>query len=66
MMRGTLHLVSARDYRRCPALQPMLTAGMESILRERGGGLDHDAVLAAARARLAGDPRTFEELRAAL
>jgi hypothetical protein len=67
MMRGTLHLVSARDFLRFrPALQPMLTAGMESILRQRTIGMDHDAVLAAARARLAEDPRTFEDLRAAL
>ena len=67
MMRGTLHLVSARDFLRFrPALQPMLTAGMESILRQRTAGMDHDAVLAAARARLAEDPRTFEDLRAAL
>jgi len=67
MMRGTLHLVSARDFLRFrPALQPMLTAGMESILRQRAAGMDLAAVLAAARARLAEAPRTFEELRAAL
>jgi len=67
MMRGTLHLVSARDYARFrPALQPMLTAGMEAILKQRAAAMDHDAVLAAARERLAGRPHTFEELRAAL
>src|SRR5882672_8747679 len=67
MMRGTLHVVSARDYvaMRAP-LQPMLTRGMFAALRERAKGIDVDEVVAIARERLAGGPRTFEDVRDAL
>jgi len=64
MMRGTIHLVSAADYLAFrPALAPMLEAGMESLLRQRGQELDVDGLAAAARAFYAGDSRTFEEVR---
>jgi hypothetical protein len=64
MMRGTLHVVSARDYLALRAtLQPMLTRAMLTILRHRSKGLDVDAVVAEARASLAVRPRTFTELR---
>jgi Winged helix DNA-binding domain len=64
MMRGTLHLVTAGDYARFrPVMQPMLTKGMLSILRDRMKGIDVDAVAADARRFLAGGPRTFEQIR---
>ncbi|HXO21799.1 MAG TPA: winged helix DNA-binding domain-containing protein [Thermoanaerobaculia bacterium] len=63
-MRGTLHLLSARDYVRLRAsLQPMLDRGMQSILKERAGALDIPALVEEARAFFAAEPRTFEELR---
>lgn len=64
MMRCTLHLVSARDYLAFrPALQPVMTRAMTSILRQRAADLDVVRVAAAARDYLAGEPRTFEEIR---
>jgi winged helix DNA-binding protein len=67
MMRGTLHIVSARDYLALrPTLQPMLSAAMQAVLRDRAQGLDLDALAKAARACLDERPRTFEEVRAVL
>jgi hypothetical protein len=67
LMRGTLHLVSARDYLALRAtFQPMLTAVMQGVLRERARGLDVERVAATARACLERRPQTFEELRAEL
>ena len=67
MMRGTLHLVSARDFVRFrAALQPMLSAGMAAVLRERFMTEFLAPVTDAARTRLAARPHTFEELRAEL
>ena len=67
LMRGTLHLVSRRDYLAFrPALQPVLTAGMEAILRERADALDIENLIVAARAFFGEEPRTFAELRAHL
>ena len=64
MMRGTLHLVTARDYLRLrPALQPVLTKGMRSVLRNRASALDVDALVEEARAYFLEKPRTFGELR---
>jgi hypothetical protein len=66
LMRGTLHLVSAADYRAFrSALQPALAQGLRA-LGERARGLDVDAVLAVARRLLQDGPRTFSELRASL
>ena len=43
LMRGTLHLVSRKDYFVFRAvMQPALTAGMQAILRERADSLDID------------------------
>jgi hypothetical protein len=65
-MRGTLHLLSARDYRRFRAtLQPMLTAGM-SVVRDRMGGIDVEEVVRVARGLLDERPRDFDELRTLL
>jgi hypothetical protein len=67
LMRGTLHLVSTRDYLAQRAtFQPMLTAAMQGVLRERARGVEVERVVAAARACLAERPQTFEDLRAAL
>lgn len=65
-LRGTLHLLSARDYLawRSP-LQPVLSAGM-SVLGDRAEGLELEPVLAAARELLADHPRTFNEIRGLL
>lgn len=63
-MRGTLHLMSAADYVALRgALQPMLTRGMQSILRERAQNLEMDALRAEARAFFGGKPATFDALR---
>jgi hypothetical protein len=67
LMRCTLHLMSARDYAAFrPALQPALTLGMRSILRDRVNSFEMDALLAEARRLFGERPRTFQELRAAL
>ncbi|MDX6570154.1 MAG: hypothetical protein QOH15_2732 [Gaiellales bacterium] len=66
LMRGTLHLVSGRDY--CAfrsALAPVLAQGLRA-LGERAEGLDIEAVLPVARKLLATGPLTFTELRALL
>ena len=64
LMRGTLHLVTRRDYVRFrPTLQPMLTAGLRSVLRDRLNGLDVAAAIADARQWFDEAPRTFEALR---
>ncbi|MEA2559901.1 MAG: hypothetical protein QOH06_1405 [Acidobacteriota bacterium] len=63
-MRGTLHLMSAADYVALRgALQPMLTKGMQAILRERAQDLGMDALQAEARAFFGGKPATFDALR---
>lgn len=63
-MRGTLHLMSGADYVALRgALQPMLTKGMQAILRERAQGLDMDVLRAEARAFFGGQPATFDALR---
>lgn len=64
LMRGTLHLMGSKDFIDLrAALQPALSKGMQSILRDRAKGLDLDRVVVAARACLQERPRTFEELR---
>jgi Winged helix DNA-binding domain len=65
-MRGTLHLLSARDFAafRAP-LQPVLDQGLR-LLGDRAEGLDVAALLPVARAFLEAGPRTFKELRALL
>jgi len=67
LMRATLHQVSTKDYLALrPLLQPMLSAGMQSVLRDRTAGLELEPVVAAARACLVERPRTFDEVRAVL
>jgi hypothetical protein len=64
LMRGTLHLVSARD---CLALQPLTQPLLAPIFRTAFGrmvaGIDVDAVIEAGRTALAEAPRTRAELR---
>lgn len=63
-LRGTLHLCTAEAYAGFrSALQPMLTKGLQSVLRERMDGLDVAALAADARLALQDGPRTFTELR---
>jgi hypothetical protein len=67
LMRGTLHLFTRADYLRFRhTLQPMLTAGLRSILRGRMEALDVAGAIAEARAWFDQAPRTFEALRAHL
>jgi hypothetical protein len=67
LMRGTLHLVTRTDYVRFRrTLQPMLTAGLRSILRGRMDALDVAGAVAEARAWFDEAPRTFDALRAHL
>jgi hypothetical protein len=64
MMRTTLHLVSAADYVAWrPVLQPMLSAAMLAVLKDRAAGLDVEAVVAGARKLLQDRPLTFDVLR---
>ena len=67
MMRVTQHLVTARDYLWLrPALQPVIDRFWRSSYGKRVTSLDQDALLSAARALLAEQPRTITELRALL
>jgi hypothetical protein len=67
LMRGTLHLMSAKDLVLLrAALQPMLSAGMQAILRDRARTFDMDGLLAAARECFEEKPRTFDDLRGLL
>lgn len=66
MMRATLHLVTTADYLRLRAtLQPLLTAAFESIAKQRKE-IDFERVIAAAKAFIAAEPRSFAELSAML
>jgi hypothetical protein len=66
MMRGTLHLMSARDYVALRAsLQPVMD-GAQRMLGDRAEGLDLDKLLPVARELLEEQPRDFNELRALL
>lgn len=63
-MRGTLHLMTTADYLGLRgALQPMLSRGMQSILRERATALDLRVLEEEARAFFGGAPATFDALR---
>jgi hypothetical protein len=65
-LRGTLHLLSARDYVALRAsVQPVLTDGLR-VLGSRAKGLDLDQVLPAAAELFAERPRDFAELRTLL
>ena len=66
-MRGTLHLMTATDYIALRgALQPALTRGMQSVLRDRATALDFPALDGIARAFFGNAPGTFDGLRTTL
>ena len=63
LMRGTIHLVSARDcliFR--PLLQPVLEQGLRTLLARQLKGVDTRALAVAGRALVEEKPRTFSEL----
>ena len=63
LMRGTIHLVSARDclmFR--PLLQPVLEQGLRTLLGRQLKGVDTRALAVAGRALVEEKPRTFREL----
>ncbi len=64
--RGTLHIVSAKDFVLFRALmQRALDTGMRAILKNRFDDLDRAAITAMAR-KFFLEPRTFDELRVVL
>jgi hypothetical protein len=66
MMRATLHLMTGADYTAFrTTMQPMLDGALR-VLGDRAKGLDLGKVVPAARALLAEQPRTFNEVRALL
>lgn len=63
LMRGTIHLFSAADYRAFrPVIQPVLDRGLR-VLGARAEGLDVGRVLPAARDLLAAGPLPFNDIR---
>ena len=63
-LRGTLHLMTAADYVALRGvLQPMLTRGMQGILRDRATTLDMKTLEAEARKFFGKAPATFDALR---
>jgi hypothetical protein len=66
-LRATLHLLTAADYARFrTTLAPALAGASGSIAERRGATFDREAVLAAARAFIGEQPRTFAEISAML
>jgi len=64
LMRGTLHIVTARDFRSLRAsLQPGLDRGLAAALRGRTGAIDMERLLSIACEYFSESPRTFDELR---
>ena len=67
LMRGTIHLVSARDCLMLrPLLQPVLDRGVSAVFGRQLTGMDTGALAAAARVLVEEKPRTFSELGALL
>jgi hypothetical protein len=63
LMRGTIHLVTARDaWGLRPLIQPLLDRVQRSQFRKRLEGVDLDAVAAMGRAFVDQEPRTFKAL----
>jgi hypothetical protein len=63
LMRGTIHLVSARDCLALrPLLQPVIDRGLAGNFGRDLGGLDRAELAAAGRALVEHQPRTFSEL----
>lgn len=67
LLRGTLHLLSAKDYLQFrPLFQPMLEGAIAQVLRERAKDLNVGQLGRQARSLLEAGPRTFEQIRAEL
>src|ERR1022692_4329678 len=67
LMRGTIHLVSARDCLMLrPLVQPVLDRGLKAVFGKQIEGVDTIALAAAGRILLAEKPLTFSELGALL
>jgi Winged helix DNA-binding domain len=67
LMRGTIHLVSARDCLMLrPLVQPAVDRGMTVLLSRQLAGLDTAALAAAGRILVEERPMTFSELGTAL
>ncbi|MGD0685420.1 MAG: winged helix DNA-binding domain-containing protein [Streptosporangiaceae bacterium] len=67
LMRGTIHLVSARDCLMLrPLLQPVLDRGLNVVFGPQLAGVDRVALAAAGRLLVEGTPMTFSELGARL
>jgi hypothetical protein len=67
LMRGTIHLVSARDclpLRR--VVQPVIDRGMRTAYGKQLAGLDTEALATAGRALVEAEPLTFSQLGQAL
>jgi hypothetical protein len=63
LMRGTIHLMSRRDFVRFrQTLQPALSGGI-SVIRDRVKGVEMAPLVARARAFFGPKPRTFAEFR---
>jgi Winged helix DNA-binding domain len=63
LMRGTIHLVSARDCLALrPAMQPVLDRALRATFGRRLTGVDHAALGAAGRVLVEEKPRTFSDL----
>lgn len=67
MMRSTLHLMTAQDYALLrPVLQPALTRAMHAFFGAPAKSIDVERIVAAARAYIQEEPRTFVQIRARL
>jgi hypothetical protein len=67
LMRGTIHLVSARDCMAMrPLIQPVLDRGFQAGFARQLSGVDQTQLEAAGRALVEDGPRTFSELGTAL
>ncbi len=67
LMRGTIHLVSARDCLMLrPLVQPVLDRGVSAVFGRQLTGVDTAALAAAGRVLVEERPRTFSQLGALL
>ncbi len=67
LMRGTIHLVSARDCLPLRRLvQPVIERGMRSAFGRQLAGVDTGMLAAAGRGLVEAEPRTFSQLGQAL
>jgi hypothetical protein len=63
-LRGTLHVATAKDFVALrPAMQPVLDAGMRTILRALRARVDPERLSARAREVLAEGPQTLDQIR---